>query len=96
MTKNSAALNPQRRKILVFAAANNLVIHPARGYDYYVEAYQRHSACPCDTTRKDCPCPQAIEECKVDGHCLCRLFWRDYLTFQYAYCGDKAQLDMKE
>ena len=70
-----------RRAICDFARDNGFVIHP-KGYDYYIDSYNLLGYCSCDKTRLSCPCPEAIEEVKEKGHCLCRLFWRDLDTFK--------------
>jgi len=80
--KDSKAKNKKRREILDFARDNNLVIHPGRGYDYYIDSYFMFNRCPCDATRLDCPCNEAVAECKEIGCCKCRLYWRDYDTFK--------------
>ena len=72
----------KRRELLDFARDNNLVIHPGRGYDYYIDSYFMFNACPCDTSRLSCPCPESVKECKEMGHCKCKLFWRDHDTFK--------------
>ncbi len=77
----------KRRYLLDFARYNSLVIHPGRGYDYYVDSYFMFDACPCDTSRKQCPCPEAVEECKEQGHCKCKLFWKDLDTFKDNFVG---------
>lgn len=86
--KDKAAAADRRRRILDYAEEHSLVIHPARGYDYYVEAVGRHGHCPCDARRLDCPCPQAAGEANEQGHCLCRLFFRDNKTFKEMYCKE--------
>lgn len=77
--------NRQRRKILDFARDNGLVIHPGRGFDYYVEGFFRFGHCPCDDSRLACPCPEAIVECKNAGRCKCQLFWRDLETYKKSH-----------
>ena len=67
-----------RREICDWARDNNLIIHPGGGFEYYVESFFMFKHCPCDKTRAHCPCPESIEECKENGFCKCRLFWRDY------------------
>ena len=79
---DSKVKNRKRREILDFARDNNLVIHPGRGYDYSVDSYFMFNRCPCDATRLDCPCNEAVAECKETGCCKCRLYWRDYDTFK--------------
>jgi hypothetical protein len=80
--KDSKPKNKKRREILDFARDNKLVIHPGRGYDYYIDSYFMFNRCPCDATRLDCPCNEAVAECKETGWCKCRLYWRDYDTFK--------------
>ena len=69
--------------MLEFAAENNLVI-AAGGYEYYVRNFHEFGCCVCDSSRKRCPCPEAVDECAKDGHCKCHLFWSDYLTYRDA------------
>ena len=80
--KNHKADTAMRQSICDFARDNGFVIHPGRGYDYYVESYNMFNHCPCNKTRKDCPCFEAVEEVTKKGHCLCNLFWRDLDTFK--------------
>lgn len=72
------AANKKRREILDWARDNHLIIHPGRGFDYYIDSFFMFNCCPCDDTRKNCPCPESIEECRETGYCKCRLYWRDY------------------
>lgn len=74
----------QRRAIVKFAERHGFTINPAAGYDYYVESFLMFGYCPCDKTRKACPCEQAVSDVQATGHCLCRLFWADYKTFREA------------
>ena len=74
--------NKKRRAMLDFAKDNGLVIHPGRGFDYYIDSYFMFGHCPCDENRVNCPCAEAIEECKNAGMCKCRLFWRDLDTYK--------------
>ena len=76
------AANKMRVRILDFARDNGLVIRPSMGYDYYIESFLMFGCCPCDEDRKQCPCPESLEDIKRDGHCLCTLFWRDHDTFK--------------
>lgn len=86
MTKTRAkGANKKRRQILDFARDNKLVIHPGRGFDYYVDGFYVFGHCPCDKQRLDCPCAEAIEECKENGWCKCRLYWRDYDTYKESH-----------
>ena len=73
--------NTKAIEILHFAAFNNLVISPVKGYDYYIENYKLFGCCACDAKRQNCPCKEAVSECATQGYCKCRLFWKDHLTF---------------
>ena len=77
---NSKAMREQSNKLVCYAQEHGVVITPV-GYGYFVESYIQFSWCPCDPARKNCPCEQALEEIKIEGRCLCHLFWRDYQTF---------------
>ena len=73
--------NKKRREVLDWAKEHNLIINPD-GYEYYIESWFMFKYCPCDKTRKSCPCPESIDEVKEDGYCKCRLYWRDYEIFK--------------
>lgn len=73
--------NGIRREFCDFAQEHGFIINP-KGWDYYIENINMFSYCPCDKTRKHCPCPEAVTEVPEKGHCLCRLFWRDFDTFK--------------
>lgn len=75
-------MNRKRREVLDFARDHNLVIHPGKGYDYYIQGYFMFAHCPCDSSRLDCPCPESLGEIEREGWCKCRLFWRDLDTFK--------------
>ncbi len=77
--------NHKRRQILDFARDNNLVIHPGGGFEYYVKIFYESGHCPCDKTRPDCPCPEAVNEVREKGHCKCCLFWRDLDTYKESH-----------
>ena len=77
---DSKALRSQSAKLVQYAQEHRVVITPV-GYGYFVESYNQFGECPCDETRTSCPCPEADEEIKLKGRCLCHLFWRDYQTF---------------
>lgn len=64
-----------------FAQEHKLVISP-NGCEYYIESYLMFDCCPCDKNRSHCPCPESIMDIEQMGHCLCKLFWQDYRTFQ--------------
>ena len=71
----------KRREICDFARDNNLVIHPG-GYGYYIDSFLMFHYCSCAPERKNCPCPEAIEEVAKNGHCRCNLFWRSLDDFK--------------
>jgi len=66
--------------IIRFAIEHCCIINPI-GYGRFAESFNMFNACPCDKSRKACPCPQAPTEIGQDGHCTCQLFWRDYETY---------------
>lgn len=70
----------QSLELIKFAIENKFTITPV-GYGYYVDSFNQFNACPCDDTRKSCPCEQAVEEINSKGHCLCHLFWRNLETY---------------
>ncbi len=86
---SSKAKNKVRREILDFARDNKLLIHPGRGFDYYVDNFFKFNSCVCDRSRLRCPCPEAIKECEEDGWCKCRLYWRDHDTFKDKIFGEE-------
>ena len=71
----------KKRELCDFAYENGLVMHPS-GYEYYIEGYFMFGHCPCDVTRKKCPCDEAVEEVHQNGYCKCRLFWRSFKDFK--------------
>ncbi len=71
----------QEARILQYAIEHGFVITP-NGYTYFVDSWCQLHCCPCAPSRKSCPCPEAEEEVKTQGHCTCRLFWRDYKAYQ--------------
>jgi len=77
--------NKKRREVLDFARDNGLVIHPGRGFDYYIDNFFEAGHCPCDQDRPDCPCPESVGEVKELGWCKCRLFWRDLDTYKESH-----------
>jgi ferredoxin-thioredoxin reductase catalytic subunit len=70
-----------RKTFLEFAIEHKLVINPSLGYTKHSDSINRLGCCPCDNTRKACPCEQALGEVESMGHCLCQLFWKDYQTY---------------
>jgi len=74
--------NAKRRELLDFAHEYGLIIHPGSGFDYYIDSFFKFGRCPCDAKRKNCPCPEAVEECRTIGHCKCHLYWKDNATFK--------------
>ncbi len=66
--------------MIKFALEHGFVVTPA-GIQYWIDSYNMFNYCPCDPARKTCPCPEAIDEVKKKGKCLCHLFWRDYTAY---------------
>ncbi len=73
--------NKRRREFTEFADKHKFIIHPGKGFEYYITSYEKFQCCPCDDTRDYCPCDEAVAEVKKEGSCKCRLFWRDYKAF---------------
>lgn len=69
-------------KVKEFAEANDLILNLRTGPEYYLSNIMRFGRCPCDKTRLECPCPQALDDVEATGHCLCRLFWKDAATYE--------------
>ena len=65
------------RRLDVFAKRNNLELFNGKG-SLHVRVgtiARNNGACPClPKERPHCPCPQAIQECKENGECFCRVF----------------------
>ena len=78
---NVVEANLKRREVLDWAKDHNFITNPD-GYEYYIESWFMLKYCPCDKTRKNCPCPESVSEVKEDGYCKCRLYWRDYEIFK--------------
>ena len=68
------------RAIVEFAIKQGCYITPF-GFGNYIDNINEFHCCPCAPIRKYCPCAEAESEIREQGHCLCRLFWRDYKTF---------------
>lgn len=75
-------MNEFRKRIIDWARDHDFVINPSKGYEQYIQDMLHLGFCPCDTTRRHCPCPESVEEVKVAGHCLCSLYWKDLQTFK--------------
>ncbi len=88
MAKNKV-LNSSRRAVLDFARDHGLVIHPGGGFEYYLNNFSQCGHCPCDKSRLSCPCPESVEECKVNGCCKCHLFWRDLDTYKESHTPEE-------
>jgi len=78
-------VNGMRRRIVDFAKDHDLVIHPARGYEYYIETFVLFNRCACDKNRNSCPCEEANSECQTQGWCKCHLFWKDLETYKRSH-----------
>jgi len=80
-------MNQKRLQVCDFAQEHHLLINPAKGFEQVLDAFMRFGFCPCDPTRArtSCPCNLALADVAEKGHCLCRLFWRDFETFKRIY-----------
>lgn len=86
---NPKKVTEMRLAILNFAIENGFTIH-AGGYDYYIDNFLDLSRCPCDPARATCPCPEAVQDVKDKGHCLCKLLWKDYATYKKIQLGEDS------
>ncbi len=79
-----AEAQKKRHEIIAWAQEFGFIINPSKGYELYVANYFYFGHCPCDVTktRTKCPCTESIQEVQDQGHCLCRLYWRDLKTFE--------------
>jgi hypothetical protein len=80
-SSNDIGSQAHRVRLLEFARTNDCIITPI-GWQYYIDSFAMFNCCPCDKTRANCPCPEAIKEVHNIGYCLCKLFWRSYATYQ--------------
>jgi len=83
----------KRFEIIDLAIEHGWVINPSKGMEIFVENIVTFGHCPCDSSRPDCPCPQAEAEVANKGHCLCRLFWADYQAFRKTLRPMKGEND---
>jgi ferredoxin-thioredoxin reductase catalytic subunit len=72
----------KRFEIIDYAIEHDWIINPSKGMEPYVENIINFGHCPCDSSRPDCPCPEAKTEVASQGHCLCRLYWASYQEFK--------------
>src|SRR4030042_119147 len=72
----------KRFEIIDYALEHNFVIDPSKGMETFIDNIITFGRCPCDSSRLDCPCPQAPEEVARNGRCRCTLFWADYRAFR--------------
>ena len=84
--KDRASVLSMKIRLLEWAQKHNLVITPG-GWGPHIDNFLEFRACVCDLSRPDCPCPQSLDEIKETGHCLCRLFWRNYKDFMEIQMG---------
>jgi hypothetical protein len=68
---------PKEQYVLMrnFMLANNIGINSKSDLFSWAKriAKEREGACLCND-RPKCPCPQALGEIKIMGHCMCKLF----------------------
>jgi ferredoxin-thioredoxin reductase catalytic subunit len=74
----------KRFEIVDHAIKHGWLINPAKGMEVYVENITKFGYCPCDSSRPDCPCPEAEAEVTNKGRCRCGLYWRNYEVFRQA------------
>ena len=49
-------------------------LNPNRDNNYFILNASKKEGCPCDSSRKECPCIESINEIKTNGYCKCQLF----------------------
>jgi len=62
-------------KMINFMLKNSLVFHPMHSLEERAKTIVKLGHCICDFKRQYCPCLQALEEIKKEGHCLCWIFF---------------------
>jgi len=80
-SKEDLGTKEHRVRILKYVRENDYIITPI-GWQTYIDSVSKFECCPCDNDRKLCPCLEAENEIKDNGHCLCGLIWRSYATYQ--------------
>lgn len=84
-------IEEQYRKMLRFKNEYGLKTNPLKSLREWAEhiIIDRGGYCPCNNTRPQCPCKEALSEIKENGKCLCGKFfspekfeeiWGEYLT----------------
>ncbi|MDM7913242.1 MAG: hypothetical protein QUS09_09110 [Methanotrichaceae archaeon] len=74
--------------ILEFAWEHHLMIHPDKDLEGFCERTVSSGHCICRDTELFCPCDSALEFCRRDGYCTCRLF---IVPERYAEALNKAR-----
>ena len=69
------------QEIQNWADKHGWLINPRVGAGYYADNYLKFNRCPCSRSRLKCPCEDSIKDVADTGHCLCKLYWLDQVTF---------------
>ena len=72
----------KRFEIIDYAIEHGWVINPGKSMEVFVDHIIKFGYCPCDSTRPNCPCPQAEAEVTERGHCRCSLYWKDHQAYR--------------
>jgi len=78
-------------KLICFAKEHDYIITPL-GWKKHIAQYDKLGHCPCEVSRPECPCPEAVNDIRETGHCRCSLFWRSYDTYLAQCYPDKWPL----
>ena len=77
-----------KRNILAFCKAHDFHVHPAKNLDDHIKSVIEIGACPCDSRRKECPCPQATDEIELGrGSCACTILVSNAYLEEWHYAG---------
>lgn len=80
--------------ILEFAWKNDLMIHPDKELDGFCQRTVDMGHCICKDAELYCPCNDALDKCREQGFCTCRLFIRKDL-YEDALAKAKERLGRK-
>jgi hypothetical protein len=70
----------QQKRLIEFALKHKFIITPM-GWKNHLAQYDKLGHCPCEVTRPECPCPEAVTEVPEKGHCSCSLFYASYKRY---------------
>jgi len=57
-----------------FCNDNKAIVNPYFSLHSHADRVINKNGCPCVPERKQCPCPESIEELKAEGICKCKVF----------------------